>query len=265
MVNILITGILYLFKCIKYWLKYIHFAFDLTVLSFQTARFANWIASSTASTVSSNSINPSFLVIQSNARSLSDFIRIIIMMLKWWLYTANSTNKAHKALTLACWLKINRQKMVSVWALSEWNHFFSQIIPIKQCCITQSAVSWRYHGLYKVLMRSCWLRKIWARDLLGLFPKRNILSLNLKTSMISCKFGMNLCKWFGTIMPQPMPGFSWLVVLADFPILSGEVRKSVQFRFPTCEPRESVVNWIACKHGIQGGLTGRLTNIIRFQ
>ena len=88
----------------------------------------------------------------------------------WWLYTATSTNKAHKALILACWLKIKRQKMVSVWALSEWNHFFSQIIPIKQCCITQSAVSWRYPGLYKVLMRSCWLRKIWARDLLGLFP-----------------------------------------------------------------------------------------------
>ena len=48
-------------------------------------------------------------------------------------------------------------------------------------------------------------------------------------------------------MPQPIPGFSWLVVLAGFPIHSGEVRKSVQFRFPICEPRESVVNWIACK------------------
>ena len=97
-------------------------------------------------------------------------------------------------------------------------------------------------------MRSCWLHKIWARDLLGLFPKRNVLSLNLKKkSTIWCKFGMNLFKWFGTKIPQPTPGFSWLVVLAGFPILGGEVRKSVQFRFPTCEPRESVVNWIACK------------------
>ena len=98
----------------------------------------------------------------------------MLMMLKWWLYTANSTNKAHKALILACWLKINRQKMVSVWALSEWNHFFSQIIPIKRCCKTQIimpwAVSWRHHGLYKVLMRSCLLRKIWTHGLQGLFP-----------------------------------------------------------------------------------------------
>ena len=70
--------------------------------------------------------------------------------------------------------------------------------------------------------------------------------LKLEKSTI-CKFGMNICKWFGTKMPQPLPGFSWLVVLAGFPILSGEVRKSVQFMFPTCEPRESVVNWIACK------------------
>ena len=120
------------------------------------------------------------------------------MMLKWWLYTANSTNKAHKALILACWLKINRQKMVSVWALSEWNHFFSQIIPIKRCCKTHFimswAVSWRHHGLYKVLMRSCLLRKIWTHGLQGLFPTHKsgiYCPKTWKKSTISCKFRMN--------------------------------------------------------------------------